>query len=85
MTQKPPGVKCDIVNECQMFLKAEDGGGDAHLKITDSISTKIDGKFTHSIRNSLFPFINTLYEWFIFKKYFTFITLRFNLPSVLYC
>ncbi|XP_013178245.1 PREDICTED: traB domain-containing protein-like [Papilio xuthus] len=44
MNQKPPGVKCDIVNECQMFLKAEDGGGDAHLKMTDSISTKIDGE-----------------------------------------
>ncbi|KPJ09746.1 TraB domain-containing protein [Papilio machaon] len=45
MNQKPPGVKCDIVNECQMFLKAEDGGGDgARLKITDSISPKIDGE-----------------------------------------
>ncbi|KAJ8731945.1 hypothetical protein PYW08_014675 [Mythimna loreyi] len=26
------GVKCDIVNECKVFIKAEDGGGDAPVK-----------------------------------------------------
>ncbi|XP_072940262.1 traB domain-containing protein-like isoform X2 [Epargyreus clarus] len=31
----PSGVRCDIVNECQMFLKAEDGGGDAHANVAD--------------------------------------------------
>ncbi|VVC93484.1 traB domain-containing protein-like isoform X1 [Leptidea sinapis] len=28
-TLKPGNVKCDLVNECQMFLRAEEGGGDA--------------------------------------------------------
>ncbi|XP_049866538.1 traB domain-containing protein-like isoform X2 [Pectinophora gossypiella] len=35
---KPPG-KCDIVNECQTFLKAEDGSGDAH-NITSNMRPK---------------------------------------------
>ncbi|XP_045493624.1 traB domain-containing protein-like isoform X2 [Colias croceus] len=34
---KAAGVKCDIVNECQMFLKAEEGGGDAHKIMGDNI------------------------------------------------
>ncbi|XP_047506939.1 traB domain-containing protein-like isoform X1 [Pieris napi] len=37
-TQKGVGVKCDIVNECQMFLKAEEGGGDAHSIMHDPTS-----------------------------------------------
>lgn len=29
LKSKPkPDVTCDIVNECQMFMRAEDGGGD---------------------------------------------------------
>ncbi|CAH3818308.1 traB domain-containing protein-like isoform X1 [Pieris brassicae] len=36
--QKGVGVKCDIVNECQMFLKAEEGGGDAHSIMHDPAS-----------------------------------------------
>ncbi|XP_059052373.1 traB domain-containing protein-like [Achroia grisella] len=34
---KTPGLKCDIVNECQMFLKAEDGSGDSDLNAVRSI------------------------------------------------
>lgn len=45
MTQRPPGVKCDIVNECQMFLKAEDGGGDANFQISGNLSSLNEGKF----------------------------------------
>ncbi|XP_047527080.1 traB domain-containing protein-like isoform X1 [Vanessa atalanta] len=33
---KPPAVKCDIVNECQMFLRAEEGGGDAPTAMNQS-------------------------------------------------
>ncbi|XP_068630324.1 traB domain-containing protein-like isoform X2 [Battus philenor] len=44
MGQKPPGVKCDIVNECQMFLKAEDGGGDGHYTITDNMASISEGE-----------------------------------------
>lgn len=48
---KPSGVKCDIVNECQMFLKAEDGGGDTHLNIKELPKQDINGMFlfTHSL------------------------------------
>ncbi|XP_050342884.1 traB domain-containing protein-like isoform X1 [Nymphalis io] len=35
---KPPAVKCDIVNECQMFLKAEEGGGDAPTNMNQNTS-----------------------------------------------
>lgn len=35
---KPPGVKCDIVNECKVFLKAEEGGGDADLNATSNMA-----------------------------------------------
>ncbi|CAB3243060.1 unnamed protein product [Arctia plantaginis] len=34
LTAKTSGVKCDIINECKVFLKAEDGGGDAQLNTT---------------------------------------------------
>lgn len=34
---KVPGVKLDILNECQMFLKAEDGGGDAQMNMNENI------------------------------------------------
>ncbi|CAG4941861.1 unnamed protein product [Parnassius apollo] len=44
MTQNPSGVKCDIVNECQMFLKAEDGGGDAKLNVSNSVSSINEGE-----------------------------------------
>lgn len=36
------GVKCDIVNECQMFIKAEDGGGDGWM---DNTALDKDGNF----------------------------------------
>ncbi|CAK1553761.1 unnamed protein product [Leptosia nina] len=36
------GVKCDIVNECQMFLKAEEGGGDAHRIMNDDTALETD-------------------------------------------
>lgn len=29
--EQKPTPKCDLINECQAFLKAEDGGGDAQL------------------------------------------------------
>lgn len=41
---KPPGVKLDIVNECQMFIKAEDGGGDAYLNLNDQSEKEKHGK-----------------------------------------
>lgn len=41
---KPAGVKLDIVNECQMFIKAEDGGGDAHLYLDENPDEKKPGK-----------------------------------------
>ncbi|CAH2075395.1 unnamed protein product, partial [Iphiclides podalirius] len=44
MAQKPPGVKCDILNECQMFLKAEDGGGDATYQISGNITSINEGE-----------------------------------------
>lgn len=34
---KPSGVKCDIVNECQMFINAEDGGGDTRLHLNEHL------------------------------------------------
>lgn len=37
-------TKCDIVNECQMFLKAEDGGGDAQMKSTTNIKQEENEK-----------------------------------------
>ncbi|CAH0728839.1 unnamed protein product, partial [Brenthis ino] len=40
---KSSSVKCDIVNECQMFLNAEDGGGDAHTNMNRS-ATNDTGK-----------------------------------------
>lgn len=40
---KPSLVNCDILNECQMFLKAEDGGGDAHKNMSQS-TTNDSGK-----------------------------------------
>ncbi|XP_023951439.2 traB domain-containing protein [Bicyclus anynana] len=39
-----PNVKCDIVNECQMFLKAEDGGGDAHTNMNQNIAPEKSGR-----------------------------------------
>lgn len=41
MRSKAPGVKCDIVNECQMFIKAEDGSGDAHVSVSDNTEGNI--------------------------------------------
>ncbi|KAL0892054.1 hypothetical protein ABMA27_015276 [Loxostege sticticalis] len=38
------GVKCDIVNECQMFLRAEDGGGDAHMSLSENMLRDKDEK-----------------------------------------
>ncbi|XP_075970720.1 traB domain-containing protein-like [Anticarsia gemmatalis] len=38
LTGKPSGVKCDIVNECKVFIKAEDGGGDAHLNHSGAVA-----------------------------------------------
>ncbi|CAH2107191.1 unnamed protein product [Euphydryas editha] len=35
---KQPPVKCDIVNECQVFIGAEQGGGDAHTNMNPSTS-----------------------------------------------
>ncbi|OWR46141.1 traB domain-containing protein-like [Danaus plexippus] len=35
--QTKPAVPCDIVNECQMFLKAEEGGGDAHVNMKENV------------------------------------------------
>ncbi|XP_026751064.1 traB domain-containing protein-like [Galleria mellonella] len=37
MKSKSPGLKCDILNECQMFLKAEDGSGDTHINTVGSV------------------------------------------------
>lgn len=37
LQSKQPGVKCDIVNECQMFLRAEEGGGDAHVSLVENM------------------------------------------------
>ncbi|CAK1581261.1 unnamed protein product [Parnassius mnemosyne] len=56
MTQNPSGVKCDIVNKCQMFLKAEDGGADAKLNVSDNVSSINEGEqdigmSTHSQTN----------------------------------
>ncbi|XP_053602701.1 traB domain-containing protein isoform X2 [Plodia interpunctella] len=44
------GVKCDIVNECQMCIKAEDGGGDVHLNAVDKavLGNKDKPKFVTS-------------------------------------
>lgn len=39
---KGVGVKCDIVNECQMFLKGEEGGGDAHTIMNDNPTSEMD-------------------------------------------
>ncbi|CAH2230520.1 jg18622 [Pararge aegeria aegeria] len=39
-----PNVQCDIVNECQMFLKAEDGGGDAHKSMNQKIAPEKSGR-----------------------------------------
>lgn len=39
----PSGVRCDIVNECQMFLKAEDGGGDAHTSVPEEANAGTSG------------------------------------------
>ncbi|KAL0840256.1 hypothetical protein ABMA28_015541 [Loxostege sticticalis] len=38
------GVKCDIVNECQMFLRAEDGGGDAQMSLSENMLRDKDEK-----------------------------------------
>ncbi|XP_047986525.1 traB domain-containing protein-like [Leguminivora glycinivorella] len=32
-----PNVKSDLVNECKVFIRAEDGGGDTHLNITGNM------------------------------------------------
>ncbi|XP_013189546.2 traB domain-containing protein isoform X2 [Amyelois transitella] len=47
---KPSRVKCDIVNECQIFIKAEDGSGDAPMNVTDKavLSKKGSPKFVTS-------------------------------------
>ncbi|CAH0627028.1 unnamed protein product [Chrysodeixis includens] len=37
LKNKPPAVKCDLVNECKVFIKAEDGSGDAQLNITNAM------------------------------------------------
>lgn len=42
---KQPPVKCDIVNECQLFIRAEEGGGDAHTNMNQSTSDS--GKVTY--------------------------------------
>lgn len=42
---KPAEAKLDIVNECQMFLKAEDGGGDAHFNPNENPEKGIPGKY----------------------------------------
>ncbi|XP_034824519.1 traB domain-containing protein isoform X1 [Maniola hyperantus] len=39
-----PNVRCDIVNECQMFLKSEEGGGDAHTNMNQNIAPQISGR-----------------------------------------
>lgn len=46
------GVKCDIVNECQMFLRAEDGGGDAHMSLSENMLRDKDGKIFSLSYNS---------------------------------
>ncbi|XP_041976747.1 traB domain-containing protein-like isoform X1 [Aricia agestis] len=45
---KPPPVQCDLVNECQMFLKAEEGGGDAHIATRSGPVDNNDGGKTNS-------------------------------------
>lgn len=45
LKQKPPGVKCDIVNECKVFIKAEDGSGDAKLNITNAMMPEKSGNY----------------------------------------
>lgn len=37
-------TKCDIVNECQIFIKAEDGSGDAQMKSTNNLKQGENGK-----------------------------------------
>lgn len=39
-----PSVKRDITNECQLFIKAEDGGGDASIKINENMPGENSGK-----------------------------------------
>ncbi|XP_037294906.1 traB domain-containing protein-like [Manduca sexta] len=34
---RPHTSTVNIINECQMFIKAEDGGGDAHMNLTDNM------------------------------------------------
>lgn len=41
--QTKPAVPCDIVNECQMFLKAEEGGGDAHVNMKENVEAGQSG------------------------------------------
>lgn len=57
---KPSLVNCDILNECQMFLKAEDGGGDAHKNMSQS-TTNDSGKPNY-ITSTPYPTKATLSE-----------------------
>lgn len=42
----PSGVKCDLVNECKIFIKAEDGSGDAHVNATNIMMPEQSGNVT---------------------------------------
>lgn len=46
LNAKTSGVKCDIINECKVFLKAEDGGGDAQLNTTATMTQDNQGRTT---------------------------------------
>lgn len=38
-----PAVNCNVVNECEAFIKAEDGGGDTHHNSTDKMMSTKEG------------------------------------------
>lgn len=38
-----PAVNCNVVNECDAFIKAEDGSGDARYNSTDKMVPAKDG------------------------------------------
>lgn len=59
LNAKPSGVKCDIVNECKVFLKAEDGGGDAQLSATGAMVQERPSKISIIMIMKIF-FIVTL-------------------------
>lgn len=56
---KQPTVKCDIVNECQLFIRAEEGGGDAHTNMNQSTS---DSDRPNFFTSSPYPTKETLSE-----------------------